>query len=171
MGVLKLLYLVLKSGIHPAMWNMGLISPTFNNRDSQNPSNYRVVCNLGTCSILDSRILSYLSESNILSKSQISFLHKHTDHIFTLHILIQKHVHQKKRQKYMHALLISEKLLTRFDLIDLVHQGCNKSPTLFNIYISQLSKLLENSQAPGGKGSVFFIQTTYYSYHKQNIGY
>ena len=112
---------MLKSGIYPRIWKKGLIPPMFKSGDNLNPNNYRgisVNSNLGKlfCSILNSRILSYLTDSNVLSKSQIGFIPKHrtTDYIFTLHTLIQKHVHQKIKGKYMLALLISVKLLIQF---------------------------------------------------------
>ena len=106
LAILKLFNLVLKSGIYPTIWNEGLITPIFKSGDNLNPNNYRGICvnsNLGKlfCSILNSRIMSYLTDSNVLSKSQIGFIPKHrtTDHIFTLHTLIQKHVHQKNKGK------------------------------------------------------------------------
>lgn len=52
----------------------------------------------------------------ILRKSQIGFLPKHrtTDHIFTLHTLIQKYVLQKMKEK-MYACFVD--LRKAFDLI------------------------------------------------------
>ena len=46
-------------------------------------------------------IITFLNEHNVLSKSQIGFLpnHRTTDHIYTLHSLINKHVHQTKNGK------------------------------------------------------------------------
>ena len=104
LAILKLFNL--KSGIYPTIWNKWITSPIFKSGDNLNPNNYRGICvnsNLWKlfCSILNSRILSYLTDSNVLSKSQIGFVPKHRtiDHIFTLHTLIQKHVHQKNKGK------------------------------------------------------------------------
>ncbi len=105
LAILTLFNLVLKSGIYHTTWNQGFITPIFKSGDNLNPNNYRGICvnsNLGKlfCSILNSRILSYLTDNNVSSKSQIGFIPKHrtTDHIFTLHTLIQNH------GKYMLAL-------------------------------------------------------------------
>ena len=50
------------------------------------------------------------SENNVLSKCQIGFLpnYRMTDHVFTLHTLIDKQTNQNK-VKVSHALLISKK--------------------------------------------------------------
>ena len=52
--------------------------------------------NLGKvfCSIINAQILAFLKEHDVLSKSQIGFLpdHRTSDHIYTLHTLIKKHV-------------------------------------------------------------------------------
>ena len=59
--------------------------------------------NLGKvfCNIINSRIVTFLNKHNVLSKSQIGFLpnHRTTDHIYPLHTLINKHVHQTKDGK------------------------------------------------------------------------
>lgn len=105
-AVLKLFNMVLTSGCFPDVWNQGLISPIHKSGDKSDPNNYRGICvnsNLGKifCSILNSRIQTFLQEKNVISKCQIGFLpnHRTTDHIYTLHTLINKHVHQKKEGK------------------------------------------------------------------------
>ena len=105
-ALLKLFNLVLSSGCFPDIWNQGLISPIYKSGDKLDPNNYRGICvssNLGKvfCSIINSRIVTFLNEHNVLSKSQIGFLpnHRTTDHIYTLHTLINKHVHQTKNGK------------------------------------------------------------------------
>ncbi len=52
-------------------------------------------------SILNNRIVNFLNEHNVLSPSQIGFLpnYRTTDHIYTLHTLINKHVKQTKNGK------------------------------------------------------------------------
>ena len=97
--------LVLAAGYYPSVWNRGLISPIFKSGDKYNPSNYMGVCvnsNLSKlfCSILNSRLITYLTDHHILS-SQIGFLpnHQTSDHIYTLHTLIQQHVHKKHKGK------------------------------------------------------------------------
>ncbi len=64
-------------------------------------------------SILNNRIVNFLNEHNVLSPSQIGFLpnYRTTDHIYTLHTLINKHVKRPKIEKYLHVLSISKKHL------------------------------------------------------------
>ena len=56
--------------------------------------------NLGKilCSIINSRLHHFLDEHNVLSRSQIGFLKNDctTDHIYTLHTLIDQQVNQNK---------------------------------------------------------------------------
>uniref|UniRef100_A0A0E9WZX2 Reverse transcriptase domain-containing protein n=1 Tax=Anguilla anguilla TaxID=7936 RepID=A0A0E9WZX2_ANGAN len=102
-AILKLFNLVLSVGYFPEIWNQGLITPIFKSGDKLDPNNYRGICvdsNLGKvlCSIINTRLIDFLIEHNVLSKSQIGFLPKHrtTDHIYTLHTLVEKHVNQNK---------------------------------------------------------------------------
>ncbi len=102
-ALLKHFNLTLSSGVFPEVWNTGFISPIFKSGDKMDYNNYRGICatsNLGKvfCSIINSRISSFLEQHSIISKSQIGFLPKHrtTDHIHTLHTLIDEHVHLKK---------------------------------------------------------------------------
>ena len=79
-------------------------SPVYHQNNSSSSQREREsVCCLGKlfCSILCKRILDFLEEHSILSKSQIGFLLKHrtSDHVYTLHTLINKHVHQTKKCK------------------------------------------------------------------------
>ncbi len=77
--MLKLFNDVLCVGFFPEIWNKGLISPIHKNGDKLDPNNYRGICvnsNLGKvlCSILNTRLLHFLTKHNALSKCQIGFL-------------------------------------------------------------------------------------------------
>ena len=198
-GVLKLYNITLKSGHFPSIWNQGIITPIYKSGDKCDPNNYRGICvssNLGKlfCSILNNRILNFLNEHSTLSKNQIGFLPKYrtTDHIYTLHTLIEKNVHHTENGKIFTCFvdlrnafdsIWHEGLYYRllqcgiggktFDIIKSmysgnkcsikigdqhtnifsqkrgVRQGCNLSPTLFNIFINKLAETLEPSTAPG----------------------
>ena len=107
LAILKLFNLILSVGYFPDIWNQGLITPIFKNWDKFDPNKYRGICvnsNMGKvfCSIINVRVLNFLNKHNVLSKSQIGFIPKRctTDHIYTLHTLIDKHVHQNIRLLY-----------------------------------------------------------------------
>lgn len=102
-AILKLFNLVLSIGHFPDIWRKGIITLIFKNGNKFNPNNYRGIydsSNLGKlfCSTLNSRLQDFLSEHNVLSKSQIGFKPQHriTNHIYITHTLINKHVHQNK---------------------------------------------------------------------------
>ncbi len=103
LAILKLFNIILSSGIFPNIWNKGLITPIHKNGDRFDPNNYRGICvnsNLGKlfCKILNSRLAHFLRDRNVLSKCQIGFQPKYrtSDHIYTLHTLIDKQINQKK---------------------------------------------------------------------------
>ncbi len=103
LALLKLFNSVLSVGHFPEAWNRGLIKPIFKSGEKSDPNNYRGICvssNLGKlfCSIINTRLVHFLTEHNVLSKSQIGFLsnYRTTDHIFTLHTLIDKYINQNK---------------------------------------------------------------------------
>nr|WPH61295.1 reverse transcriptase [Somniosus microcephalus] len=198
-AVLKLFNIILRSGCFPDIWCQGLISPIYKSGNKSDPNNYRGICVnscLGKlfCSILNSRLLDFLNKHNILRKNQIGFLPKHrtADHIYTLHTLIEKHIHQTKNGKIFACFIDFKKAFDSiwheglyykllqcgiggkvYDLIKSmylknkcgvkigdkrtdfftqrrgVRQGCNLSPTLFNIYINELADMLEQSESPG----------------------
>ncbi len=105
-AILKLFNLVLKSGHFPEIWKENLITPIFKRGEKYDPNNYRgitVSSNLGKlfCSIINDRLVQFIQEHKLLDNCQIGFMPKQrtSDHIYTLHTLIQKHVQQKKQGK------------------------------------------------------------------------
>ncbi len=124
LAVLKLFNVILSVGYFPDIWNQGLITPIFKNGDKFDPNNYRGICvssNLGKlfCSIINARLLDFITTHNVLSRSQIGFLpnYRTSDHIYTLHTLIEKHVNQDKGKIYA-CFIDLKKLLTQFGTKD-----------------------------------------------------
>ena len=98
---------VLNSGSMPQTWCGGLITPIYKSGGRSDPSNYRGICVsscLGKlfCSILNQRLLEYVTTNHILHKSQIGFMpnNRTADHVFTLRTLINKYVHNHNGKIY-----------------------------------------------------------------------
>ena len=98
LAILKLLNTILGSGIFPNM-----ITPIHKSGGKFDTTNYHGICvnsNLGIilCIIINSRLVHFLSENNVLSICQIGFLpnYRTTDHVFTLHTLIDNQTNQNK---------------------------------------------------------------------------
>ena len=103
LAILKLLNTVHSSGHFPNVWKQGLLTPLHKSGDKSDPNNYRGICvnsNVGKllCMIINQRMLHFLTERNVLSKSQIGFLpnYRTTDHIFTLNTLIDNQINKNK---------------------------------------------------------------------------
>ena len=97
----KLFNLVFSSGIYPASWATGYISPIFKTGDCRQAENYRGITinsNIGKLfnMILNTRLDTYLDENNIIDVSQIGFKKnaRTSDHMFVLKTLIDKYINQ-----------------------------------------------------------------------------
>ena len=78
-AILKLFNIVLRTGLFPEVWNEGLITPIFKSGDKTDPQNDRGICiNSGVgkvlCSILNSRIIDFITEHHVLSNGLINWI-------------------------------------------------------------------------------------------------
>ncbi len=96
-AILKLFNIVLKSGHFPEIWKENLITPIFKQGEKYDPNNYEalqsaVISEKLFCSIINDRLVQFIQEHKILNNCQIGFMPKQrtSDHIYTLHTLIQK---------------------------------------------------------------------------------
>ena len=112
LAILKLFNIILSSGIFPNIWIQGLITPIHKSGDKFDPNGICVNRNLGKilCIIINSRLVHFLSENNVLSKCEIGYLPNYhtTDHVFTLHTLIDNQTKQNKSKVFSccHALTL-----------------------------------------------------------------
>ena len=97
--------LILDTGILPASWTIGLITPIYKRKgDINDPDNYRGITLLSCLGKLftmtiNSRLNSYLEENQLLGEEQAGFREGYStlDHIFSLHCIIELALSQKKR--------------------------------------------------------------------------
>ena len=97
--------LILDTGIIPASWTIGLITPIYKRKgDTNDPDNYRGITLLSCLGKLftmtiNSRLNSYLEENQLLGEEQAGFREGYStlDHIFSLHCIIELALSQKKR--------------------------------------------------------------------------
>jgi hypothetical protein len=104
----KLFNLILKSGIVPTSWTIGTIKPIFKGKGSiEDPSNYRGITILScfgklfTC-VLNNRLTSFIENNYLLGKEQAGFRagFSTSDHLFTLHAIIDIVLSKKKGRLY-----------------------------------------------------------------------
>ncbi len=120
----KLFNLILSSRDFPETWSEGLITPIYKKGDKFDPSTYRGIC-VGSslaklfCNIMNYCIVTFLTRCNIINKSQIGFLPKQrtSDHIYSLHTLINKNVKGKQRKILTCFVDLKQKLLTLFGMM------------------------------------------------------
>ena len=101
----KLFNIVLNTGIIPNDWIVGIIHPIYKNKGcKKDPNNYRGITILSCfgklfTSILNSRITSYIEQSNVLGQEQAGFRKGYStvDHLFTLYGIIDILLSKKKR--------------------------------------------------------------------------
>lgn len=101
----KLLNLVLHTGIIPEVWTEGLIVPIYKKKgDINDANNYRGITMLSCLSKLltsciNERLSEYVNEADILGEDQAGFRNGYStaDHIFSLKALIDLFLFQKKR--------------------------------------------------------------------------
>ena len=101
----SLFNLILKTGIIPDEWAVGQIKPIYKNKGPiSDPNNYRPITILSCLnklftSVLNDRLTHYLDENEILSENQAGFRKSYStsDHIFSLHALIEIMKLEKKK--------------------------------------------------------------------------
>jgi len=105
--VTKLFNHVLEKGHFPQSWNTAYQVPILKKGDPLDCNNYRGI-SLTSCigkaftSLMNSRLHAVLEMENLMSICQSSFRKEHstTDHIFTLHTVIDKYIRKNKKKLY-----------------------------------------------------------------------
>ena len=100
--LLKLFNAVLATGKVAQQWMIGMIVPIYKKGAKSEPSNYRGIT-LMSClgklflSILNARLLKYVTDKKILSKKQLGFLARNrtSDAHIIIHNMIRKYCHRK----------------------------------------------------------------------------
>ncbi|MEW8152430.1 MAG: reverse transcriptase family protein [Candidatus Thiodiazotropha endolucinida] len=96
---------ILDTGIIPTSWVEGIIIPLYKNKgNSMDPDNYRPITLLSCLgklftAVLNNRLNAYLEEYELLNENQAGFRKQYstTDHIFTLHCIIDLLRFQKRK--------------------------------------------------------------------------
>lgn len=99
----KLFNSVLSSGIYPAAWAKGYITPLHKKGNIRDPNNYRgitISSSVGKLfnTIMNTRLTSFLDDNNFLCEEQIGFRKKcrTADHMFILKCIIDQYKKHKK---------------------------------------------------------------------------
>ena len=103
----KLFNAILRNPKVLTMWNISLISPIYKKGSKTKPENYigiYLLTGIGKffTSILNQRLLIFVSEMRILSKSQLGFVpgNRTSDALITLHIVIDYYCKKPKQNEF-----------------------------------------------------------------------
>lgn len=106
--ITKLFNKILETEIVPKQWSHGFIVPIQKSGSKPTAENQRgltILCTLGKVftKLINSRIVTFLEDNNILSEVQAGFRkdHRTTDNIFILKSLIDKYVKNGKKKLYL----------------------------------------------------------------------
>ena len=103
--ICQLFNLVLKTGMVPEAWSVGVICPIYKGKGNTNDvDNYRGITILSCLgklftSVLNGRINAFLGENDLLGQEQAGFRsgYSTSDHVFSLHCLVDLYLQRKKR--------------------------------------------------------------------------
>ena len=116
--------MILISGKFPSKWSESYITPIFKGGCKTDPANYRGIClssSVGKlfCSILNRRLVNYLTENNMYVNNQIGFREgqRTSDHIFTLKTIIDKYVRTNAQSDKSHIYFCFVDLRKAFDSV------------------------------------------------------
>ena len=104
-AIVKLFNIILESGKVPSEWTVGIIKALYKNKgDIEDVNNYRGITLLSCLgklftSVINTRLLEYVTKENILGYEQVGFRPKHStlDHIFALHVISHFYISQGKQ--------------------------------------------------------------------------
>ena len=104
---------ILDTGIYPSQWSEAIISLLHNKGSKSDVSNYRGLSLLCTISnfftkILNTRFMTWAERNGLIDEAQGAYRkgRSTTDHIFTLHSIIQKHLCRSGGRFYVATLCI-----------------------------------------------------------------
>ena len=143
-----LINFIFNSGEFPREWPIGIIIPIFEKGDNGDLNNYRGITLLSTVGqiftgILNSRLKSVIETFSLLNENQAGFRsgYRTTDHIFTLHSLIDNYVYKNKKNLYVCFIDFRK----AFDKVNLRHLWEKMSKTRMPIKPTIICIILERS--------------------------
>ena len=165
---LRFFNIVLKTGIVPDIWCIGLILPLYKNKgDINDPDNYRGITLLSCIgklftAIVNVRLTSYVDAIGVIGEEQAGFRYSYStiDHIFTLHTIIEFYL--KKKKKLFCAFIDYKKA---FDFVDRASLWMKLISTGIN---GNILRVIHNLYA--GAKSCVTLNGSVSSYFNCNVG-
>ena len=103
-----LLNFIFEKGVFPEEWTLGIITILFKDGETNDLNNYRGITLLSMLGklllgVLNNRLIGLINEEHILEETQGGFRkgYRTTDHLFTLHALINHHIKVEKKELFL----------------------------------------------------------------------
>ncbi len=162
-SICKLFNLILDSGKFPSAWNIIYQVPIFKSGDPTDCNNFRgIAINSCLCkvftNVLQIRLLSFLSENNLLSENQAAAQpgKSTSDHIFTIKSVINRYLTLYKKDVYCCFVDFAKAYdsVWRDGLfLKLLRSGINGK--YYNIIKNMYSNTISSIKLPGGQTEFF----------------